>query len=235
MVFLDENLVCISALIDSSGSMINLDTKELAEGLTRMIKEQTVLGKRVIFYGAKFSDDFKVFANEIDGNNIIITKDDIKPDGMTALYPAFGRMIRYTGEQLNKMTHTRPGKVIFVLLSDGQQTVERLSFSHRQEADAPFEGNDAVANLRKIIDEQKNKYNWEFLYLGTNYDAIKEGMKLGINPESCLNYAFTPKGARNAVNVCSQAMTRMQSNAYRGFTNDEQLEALDGLRDHTNT
>ena len=98
MVYIDDNLVCISALIDSSGSMANLDTKELAEGLTRMIKDQTSLGKKVVFYGAKFSDDFTVFANGVDGNNIKITKDDIQPDGMTALYPAFGRMIRYTGK-----------------------------------------------------------------------------------------------------------------------------------------
>jgi uncharacterized protein YegL len=228
MVYLDDNLVCISALIDSSGSMANLDTKELAEGLTRMIKEQTALGKRVVFYGAKFSDDFKVFANGVDGNNIKITKDDIQPDGMTALYPAFGRMIRYTGEQLERMTTARPGKVIFVLLSDGQQTVEHLSFTCRQESDAPYEGRNAVSNLRKTIEDQQTKYNWQFLYLGTNYDAIKEGVKLGISPESCLNYAYTPQGARNAVNVCSQAMGRMQSNAYRGFTSEEQFEAMDG-------
>ena len=228
MVYLDDNLVCISALIDSSGSMANLDTKELAEGLTRMIKEQTALGKRVVFYGAKFSDDFKVFANGVDGNNIKITKEDIQPDGMTALYPAFGRMIRYTGEQLERMTTARPGKVIFVLLSDGQQTVERLSFTCRQESDAPYEGRNAVSNLRKTIEDQQTKYNWQFLYLGTNYDAIKEGAKLGISPESCLNYAYTPQGARNAVNVCSQAMGRMQSNTYNGFTKSEHFEAMDG-------
>jgi uncharacterized protein YegL len=228
MVFLDDNLVCISALIDSSGSMANLDTRELAEGLTRMIKEQTALGKRVVFYGAKFSDNFEVFANGVDGNNIKITKEDIMPDGMTALYPAFGRMIRYTGEQLERMTAARPGKVIFVLLSDGQQTTDQLSFTCRQESDAPYEGRNAVSNLRKKIEDQQNKYNWQFLYLGTNYDAIKEGVKLGISMESCLNYAYTPKGARNAVNVCSQAMGRMQSNTYSGFTENEQFDAMDG-------
>jgi hypothetical protein len=228
MVFLDDNLVCISALIDSSGSMANLDTRELAEGLTRMIKEQTALGKRVVFYGAKFSDNFEVFANGVDGNNIKITKEDIMPDGMTALYPAFGRMIQYTGDQLERMTAARPGKVIFVLLSDGQQTVDHLSFTCRQEYDAPYEGRNAVSNLRKKIEEQQNKYNWQFLYLGTNYDAIKEGVKLGISMESCLNYAYTPKGACNAVNVCSQAMGRMQSNTYSGFTKDEQTDAMDG-------
>ena len=227
MTNLDDNLVCISALIDSSGSMANLDTKELAEGLTRMIKEQTTLGKRVIFYGAKFSDDFSIFADGVDGNNIKITKEDIMPDGMTALYPAFGRMIHYTGMKLEALS-TRPGKVIFVLLSDGQQTTEHLSFTCRNISDAPYEGRNAVVNLRKIIEEQQNKYNWQFLYLGTNYDAIKEGVKLGISMESCLNYAYTPQGARNAVNVCSVAMGRMQSNTYNGFTKDEQCEAMDG-------
>ena len=129
---------------------------------------------------------------------------------------------------LEKMNDKRPGKVIFVLLSDGQQTVDHLSFTCRQEYDAPYEGNNAVSNLRKKIEEQQNKYNWQFLYLGTNYDAIKEGVKLGISMESCLNYAYTPNGARNAVNVCSQAISRMQNDTYNGFTKDEQFEAMDG-------
>ncbi len=118
-VLLDDNFVCISALIDNSGSMANLDTNELAQSLTKMIREQCDMGKEVIFYGATFSDDFNIFADGVDGNTVNITKKDIMPDGMTALIPAFARMIKITGSRLSDMTERRPGNVIFILLSDG--------------------------------------------------------------------------------------------------------------------
>jgi hypothetical protein len=72
-----------------------------------------------------------------------------------------------------------------------------------------------------MVNKQSNVYHSHVVKNLTHH-------KLGISPESCLNYAYTPQGARNAVNVCSQAMGRMQSNAYRGFTSEEQFEAMDG-------
>jgi Zn-finger domain-containing protein len=94
----------------------------------------------------------------------------------------------------------------------------------------PYEGpsHKAIPNLRKLIEEQKNTYNWQFLYLGTNYDAINAGVKLGINKESCLNYSYSERGAQNAMNVCRKAMNRIQTNNYDGFTLADQKEAMDG-------
>jgi hypothetical protein len=222
---LDDNFVCISALIDNSGSMGTLDTNELAQSLTKMIKEQC--NKEVIFYGASFSDDFNIFADGVDGNTVNITKSDIMPDGMTALIPAFARMIKFTGMRLDKMER-KPGNVIFILLSDGEQTVNHFSKKTRIPEDKDYEGIDAKNNLKALIEEHTNIWKWNFLYLGTNYDSIKAGENLGISSTQCLNYAYTPKGSQQATKVCSQAMSRMQSNKFVGFEDEERTIAMDG-------
>jgi hypothetical protein len=226
-VILDDNFVCISALIDNSGSMANLDTTELAQSLTKMIREQCDMDKEVIFYGATFSDNFNIFADGVNGNTVNITKQDILPNGMTSLIPAFARMIKTTGKRLSDMVR-RPGKVIFILLSDGEQTCNQLSNSSRSPDDINYEGNDASINLKKLIEEHSNVYNWDFIYLGTNYDSIKAGQQFGLKPTQCLNYAYTPKGSQNATRVCSQAMSRMQKSNFVGFEEEERTLAMDG-------
>ncbi len=223
---LDNNFVCITALIDNSGSMASLDTASLASSLTQMIRDQC--DKEVIFYGATFNDTFNIFADGVNGKDITITQEHIKPDRMTVLYPAFARMIKYTGKKLSEMTTRRPGKVIFILLSDGEQTQSSFSEQWRSIDDKPYEGDDAQDNLKKIIEEQTKVYSWQFLYLGTNYDSLKAGKTIGIAPTNCINYKATPQGSRQVVNVCSAAMSRIRDNKFTGFVDTERTTALDG-------
>ncbi len=223
---LDNNYVCISALIDNSGSMASLDTASLAASLTKMIRDQC--DNEVIFYGATFNDKFNIFADGVDGKNINITKEHIRPDSMTVLYPAFARMIKYTGKKLSDMTTRRPGKVIFILLSDGEQTQNAFIESNRSIEDEDYEGNEAQDNLKKLIEEHTNVYSWQFLYLGTNYDSMKAGKTIGIAPTNCINYMATPQGSQNVTRVCSSAISRFRNNNFNGFEEEERTQALDG-------
>ncbi len=222
---LDDNYVCISALIDNSGSMASLDTPSLAASLTQMIRDQC--DKEVIFYGATFNNTFNIFADGVNGKDITITKEHIRPDGMTVLYPAFARMIKYTGKKLSDMTARRPGKVIFILLSDGEQTQNCFSENWRLIDDEPYENNNAQDNLKKLIEEHTNVYSWQFLYLGTNYDSLKAGGNIGIAPTNCINYKATPQGSHQATRVCSTAMTRIHQSKFTGFEEEERSQALD--------
>jgi hypothetical protein len=226
---LDDNYVCITALIDNSGSMASLDTSSLAASLTQMIRDQC--DNEVIFYGATFNDKFNIFADGLELNNssnYTITTEHIQPDGMTVLYPAFARMIKYTGKKLSDMTTRRPGKVIFILLSDGEQTQKSFNESSRSPEDVDYEGNNAQANLKKLIEEHTNVYSWQFLYLGTNYDSIKAGKTIGIAPTNCINYMATPQGSTQVTRVCSSAMSRFRNNNFNGFEEEERSRALDG-------
>jgi len=74
---LDSNYTQITALIDSSGSMAQLNTTELAQGLNQMIKDNISDGVEVRFDGAKFSNKISIFADGVDARTINITPDDI--------------------------------------------------------------------------------------------------------------------------------------------------------------
>ena len=220
---LDDDWTCVAFLGDTSGSMCHLDTKELAQGVTKMIREQNDDNRSVIFFGARFSNSYQLFSDGVDGKDITITKEDLHPDGMTALVPAFARHIRYVGAKLAAMTERRPGKVIFILVSDGEQTMDHLQ--NRDETDAPFEGSTGYEKLKELVTEHQDIWNWTFMFLGTNFDSIAVGTQMGINPTSCMNYHYSDVGARNVMRMCSQGMTRVYENAYEGFTDLERNES----------
>lgn len=227
----DDNFTCVSALIDTSGSMINLDTNELSQGLTKMVRDQCLEGKTVKFYGAKFSDGFGIFADGIDASTVNITQADIEPAGMTCLAPAFARMIRYTSQKIRDMKERRPGNVIVVLLSDGEQTVNHLKNS--DETDLPYEGPEGHVQLKKLVEKYKKDSNWTFMFLGTNFDVVSKGQQFGLDHSSCINYNYSTMGSRNVVKVCGNAMKRAQQGKFEGFTQKERYRSSDNTQFHS--
>jgi hypothetical protein len=218
-ITLDNNLTAISFLLDTSGSMANIDTKELAQAANSLIKEQCEKGNKVVFYGAKFSDNFTLFSDGENGSNVNITADMITPEGATSLVPAFARMIRHMGSKLSDMTDVRPGNVIFILLSDGEQTMNFLR--NKEPEDKPYEGTIGHLNLKTLVEEHQTTYNWKFFFLGTNFDTIKVGNKFGIDSKSCIDYHWSSQGASNVMRACSSAVTRSRDATFEGFTNAE--------------
>ena len=232
-ILVDDNYTCVSALIDTSGSMINLDTNELSQGLTKMVRDQCLEGKTVKFYGAKFSDGFGIFADGIDASTVKITQADIEPDGMTCLVPAFARMIRYTSRKIREMKDRRPGKVIFILLSDGDQTINHLTGS--DETDLPYEGPNGHVQLKKLVEKYRTDFNWTFMFLGTNFDVVSKGKQLGLDRASCVNYGYSRMGSQNVIQVCSKAMKRVQQDNFKGFTQEDRLRSNDNSQIHADS
>lgn len=218
-ITLDNKLTAISFLLDTSGSMANIDTKELAQAANSLIKEQCENGNRVIFYGGKFSDNFTLFLDGEDGTEVNITPEMIIPEGATSLVPAFARMIRHMGNKLSDMTDVRPGNVIFILLSDGEQTMDYLR--NKEPEDSPYEGTSGHLNLKTLVEEHQTTYNWKFFFLGTNFDTIKVGNTFGIDSKSCIDYHWSSQGASNVMRACSSAVTRSRDDTFEGFTNAE--------------
>ena len=97
-VNIDDDYTCIAFLGDNSGSMSLIDTQKLADSVNTVIKENKV-NTKIVFYGATFNHTFNLFADGIDGANVKITKEQLIPDGMTALVPSFARMIRIVGSR----------------------------------------------------------------------------------------------------------------------------------------
>jgi len=230
-VQLDSNFTCIAFLGDNSGSMTNFNTIELADNVNNIVKEANE-NSEVIFYGATFSDMFNLFADGISGDIVNVTSSHLKPNGMTSLVPAFARMIRIVGSRLSDMTDRRPGKVIFILLSDGEQTVKHLI--NRDEDDSPYENADGITNLRNLVQQQETVYSWEFMFIGTNFDSLSVGSQLGLSRKQCINFANSDGGMRNVMRCVSQNVSRLQSNITSGFTDVERFESMVIMDDNKN-
>jgi len=217
------NFTYISGLFDTSGSMASMDTTELAQGATNLVKDQCKDGVKVQFTGAKFSDTFNIFSKNIKGEDVNITPDMIQPNGTTALIPSFARMIRYTEETISKMEFA-PGNVVFILLSDGDQTTDTLI--NGDETDIPYTDiNGGKERLKKLITKHQNEDNWKFFFLGCNFDAVTTGAKFGINENTCLNYHSSTKGAGSAMRAASNGIMRSNLAMDHGFTQAEREES----------
>ena len=216
---LDENFTYISMLIDRSGSMINLNTRELAQTATSMLREQCKDDNTVLFDGGTFNHSFSTFANGVNAKDFTITPEMIRPNGMTALKPSIARMIRNTGSNLASMSDRRPGKVIFILLSDGEQTIDKLS--NYEPEDEMFQYLDATENLKDYINEHQDVYNWTFMFLGTNFDTITMGETIGIKSSHCMNYDYSSGGAHNVLHSTAQGVSRVMDGTFTGFTKAE--------------
>jgi hypothetical protein len=103
---------------------------------------------------------------------------------MTALYDALGKTINTVGQELAALDESeRPGLVQFVIITDGMENASREFTS------------DAVKNL---ITHQTEKYNWDFVFVGSNQDAVLTASTLGISAGSALTYDNATVGAASA-------------------------------------
>jgi hypothetical protein len=220
------NKIAIIGLFDNSGSMRQFDTSEFIVSINNIIKEQSN-NSEVVFYGATFSNKFNLFMDGVNGNDVDISIEDFKPYGPTALIPSFARMIRIVGSRLNDMREEdRPGKIIFILLSDGKQTTGHLK--NRCSDDAPYENNKGFQNLKYLIEEHENIWKWEFMFMGTNFDSISTGKKLGLTKSKCINFATSDNGIQNVMKCVSKNISKIKQNDLSGFDDIDRINSMSG-------
>ena len=53
-----------------------------------------------------------------------------------------------------------------------------------------------------MIERQKERYGWEFLFLGANIDAAAEARRFGISDDRAVNYKCDAPGTSNEIVVC---------------------------------
>lgn len=220
---LDENWTLIAVLCDRSGSMTALNPENTAKQVNDLVHEQR--GGKVTVTFSTFSDQYEVIKTNVDGKEFSITKDDIKPEGPTALQESLCRMIDDIGKELSDMTVSRPGKVVFIVLTDGQENASSGKYS----------GEQGRKLLSEKIKHQQEVYKWIFYFLGTNIDAINTGASYGIDTRTCINYGNSELGCTNVMRSASNALNRVRFASDTisrnemlesgGFTQDERLNS----------
>jgi hypothetical protein len=141
----------------------------------------------------------------------------LEPHGNTALLDAVGMEIMLTGRYLESMPEDqRPDKVVFVVESDGQ---ENSSSEY------------GWAQVQAMIEEQTEKYNWQFVFLGMGPDSWGQGERIGTrsviaSARSDVAYGHT-HSVTNAVVADYRAGGQSVNAAMRNLTVDEAGEVVD--------
>ena len=212
-----ENLTEIVFILDRSGSMSGLESDTIG-GFNSMISKQQKEEGDAIVSTVLFDDQTEVIHDRVPiGKVKKLADDDYYVRGCTALLDAVGGAIHHIGN-VHKYARAedRPAKTLFVITTDGLENASRrYSFK----------------DVKKMIKRQKEKYNWEFLFLGANIDAIKVAGSMGISRVRAANYNCDKVGTALNYQVLEAAVSRVRkckaadmANAFSGGAWKEDID-----------
>lgn len=191
-----ENLTEIVFILDRSGSMSGLESDTIG-GFNSMIAKQQKEEGEAIVSTILFDDETDVIHDRVAiGEVKKLTEEDYYVRGCTALLDAVGGAIHHIGN-VHKYAREedRPAKTLFVITTDGLENASRhYSFK----------------DVKKLIKRQQEKYNWEFLFLGANIDAIEVAGNMGISRDRAANYNCDEVGTALNYQVLEAAVTRVR-------------------------
>ena len=206
---MNENLTEIVFILDRSGSMGHL-TEDTIGGFNSFIENQKKEDGEAVLTTILFDHEYEILHNGVNIKNVKpLTNKDYSVRGMTALLDAIGRTINIVGERLGKMNERdRPSKVIFVITTDGQENSSK-EFTQSQ--------------IKKMIEHQTNKYNWQFMFLGANIDAVSTARSFGISGQFASNYVANAIGTDVLYSTLSKSVSDFRT---VGKINDNWKDSL---------
>jgi len=169
-----RNLTELVFILDRSGSMSGLEDDTIG-GYNSMLKNQMKEPGDAYVTTVLFDDRFEALHDRENIKNVeLMTEKEYYVRGCTALLDAIGITIHKIGKAIaNSPEYERPSKVMFVIITDG---MENASTEY------------TYTRVNRMIERQRNKYSWEFIFLGANINAEETAGKMGINKSRASNY-----------------------------------------------
>ena len=192
-----KNLTEIVFILDRSGSMAGLEEDTIG-GFNAMIEKQKCEPGEAYVSTVLFDNYTEVIHDRVDIQKIQpMTRKDYYVRGCTALLDAVGKSIHHIGN-VHKYAREedRPEKTVFVITTDGMENASR-EYSYDR--------------VRRMIEHQKEKYGWEFLFLGANIDAAKEAARFGIAEDRAANYHADSMGTAVIYEAVSEAVCNVRA------------------------
>jgi hypothetical protein len=170
----DPNLTAITVILDRSGSMQPID-KDTCGGLNAFIEQQRKAEGRATMTLVRFNGTYELdYLDKPIGEVKPLVS--LYPIGGTALHDAIGKTIDELGGRLSRLPeHERPGKVVVVIVTDGEENASKCFTSEQ---------------IKTKIEHQRHVYNWQFVFLGANQDAIANAKSIGISAALSANYSM---------------------------------------------
>ena len=186
-------------ILDRSGSMSGLE-KDTIGGFNSMLEKQRKEPGDAVVSTVLFDNEIEVIHDRVviaDVPNL--TDKEYFVRGCTALLDAVGGAIHHIGN-VHKYARKEdvPEKTLFIITTDGMENA-----SHHYTYD----------KVRQMIERQKERYGWEFLFLGANIDATAEAKRFGIDESMAANYHCDEVGTVLNYEVISEAITSVRTSA----------------------
>lgn len=193
-----KDLVELVFILDRSGSMSGLESDTIG-GFNSMLEKQKQTPGDALVSTVLFDDRFEVLHNRKNISEIKpITKKEYFVRGSTALLDAIGRSIVKIVSIYRKLKEeVKPERTVFVITTDGMENASK-EFSAFQ--------------IKNMIEFQKEKFNWEFIFLGANIDAVRTARDFGICAERVANYHSDEKGTQLNYKVISETISNLRLN-----------------------
>ena len=196
-----KNLTEIVFILDRSGSMCGLEADTIG-GFNALIKKQKAEEGEAYVSTILFDDKQQVLHNRVALKNIKpMTRDEYFVRGCTALLDAVGGAIHYIGNAHKyAREEERPEKTLFIITTDGMENASR-KYTYEK--------------VKQMVQKQKEKYGWEFLFLGANIDAIGVAGRFGIDADRAVNYECDSKGTEVNYKAINKAVSQVRESARR--------------------
>ena len=192
-----KNLTELVFILDRSGSMRGLEADTIG-GYNSLLDKQRVEEGEAIVSTVLFDDEQNVLHDRVDIKKIEpMTGKEFYVRGCTALLDAVGGAIHHIGN-VHKYAREedRPEKTLFIITTDGME-----NSSHRY----------TYEKVKSMIERQKEKYGWEFLFLGANIDAIDVAGRFGIDASRAVNYECDSEGTQLNYRTISETVSRVRA------------------------
>lgn len=206
-----ENRSRIAIILDRSGSMQSVRESTIS-GFNQFIRSQREQPGDVTVKLVQFDDQYDVVFDLPLADVPELTQDLFVPRGMTALFDAQGRTIVGLGEELAALRESeRPSKVIVMTLTDGMENASKLY---------------TVDQIATLVKHQTDVYQWDFIFLGANQDAIRTGALMAIAPAASMTYRASNAGTTNVFAAAANYVRSSRSGTLAAFSSKDREDAL---------
>lgn len=208
------NKTDITVILDRSGSMSQVRDATIS-GFNEFIGQQKAEKGKAVLTLVQFDGIYEVNYKSLPiGSVENLTTRTFVPRGRTALNDAIGRTIDDIGERLHDTRERyRPDKVIVVIMTDGE---ENASTKY------------SIEQVAKMVKHQQDAYDWTFLFVGANQDAVLTGKKYNFKYGETITYDAGSTGTRSAFLAINSVVTGHRVGGQsKTFTADMRKKAVE--------
>lgn len=193
-----NNITELVFILDRSGSMAGLESDTIG-GFNSLIEKQRKQDGECYVSTILFDHVSEVLHDRVKLSEFNkLTENDYTVRGATALIDAIGGAIHHIG---NVHKYARPEDVpehtMFVIMTDGMENASRRYSSDK---------------VKRMIEHEKEKYGWEFLFIGANIDSVETARHFGIGADRSVNYHADSQGTAVVFETVSETVCNMRAN-----------------------